>query len=146
MITGKDLEDMGYFDQFDLNKPEDSTVLADYTDWVEKKIVTTGDDRLIENTLGLVGEAGEVAEKIKKKIRDRNKVSSEEIVKELGDVLFYVTALANHFGENLAIVMEKNVAKLDDREKEEHYKDRETTDEQLLTNRLPSIYSHIKVR
>lgn len=146
MITGKDLEDMGYFDQFDLNKPENSTVLADYTDWVEKKIVTTGDDRLIENTLGLVGEAGEVAEKIKKKIRDRNKVSSEEIVKELGDVLFYVTALANHFGENLAIVMEKNVAKLDDREKEEHYKDRETTDEQLLTNRLPSIYSHIKVR
>jgi NTP pyrophosphatase (non-canonical NTP hydrolase) len=117
MITGKDLEDMGYFDQFDLNKPENSTVLADYTDWVEKKIVTTGDDRLIENTLGLVGEAGEVAEKIKKKIRDRNKVSSEEIVKELGDVLFYVTALANHFGENLAIVMEKNVAKLDDREK-----------------------------
>ena len=35
----------------------------------------------------------------------------------MGDVLFYVTALANHFGENLAIVMEKNVAKLDDREK-----------------------------
>ena len=34
MITGKDLEDMGYFDQFDLNKPENSTVLADYTDWV----------------------------------------------------------------------------------------------------------------
>ena len=137
MITGKDLEDMGYFDQFDLNKPEDSTVLADYTDWVEKKIVTTGDDRLIENTLGLVGEAGEVAEKIKKKIRDRNKVSSEEIVKELGDVLFYVTALANHFGENLAIVMEKNVAKLDDREKK-----RNTTriGRQQMNNYLPTDY------
>tara|TARA_R110000751_G_scaffold123940_1_gene225028 strand:+ start:91 stop:477 length:387 start_codon:yes stop_codon:yes gene_type:complete len=117
MITGKDLEDMGYFDQFDLNKPDDSTVLADYSDWVENKIVTIGDERLIENTLGLVGEAGEVAEKVKKKIRDRNKISAEEIVKELGDVLFYVTALANYFGDNLAIVMEKNVAKLDDREK-----------------------------
>ena len=58
-----------------------------------------------------------LSQKVKKKIRDRNKISAEEIVKELGDVLFYVTALANYFGDNLAIVMEKNVAKLDDREK-----------------------------
>ena len=45
-------------------------------------------------TLGLAGEAGEVAEKIKKVIRDKNGIIDEEtremIKKELGDVLWYV--------------------------------------------------------
>jgi len=70
----------------------------DYSLWVEDKIVTEGQTRLVENVLGLVGEAGEVAEKIKKQIRDGSRVSNEEIVKELGDVVFYATALANYLG------------------------------------------------
>ena len=61
----------------------------EYSYWVENKIMTEGKDRLVENTLGLVGEAGEVAEKIKKLIRDSNRFSNEEIIKELGDVVFY---------------------------------------------------------
>ena len=80
-------------------------------------MLTHGHDRLVENTLGLVGEAGEVAEKIKKKIRDGDKVTSDEIVKELGDVLFYTTALANYFLSDIGVVMEMNITKLDDREK-----------------------------
>ena len=67
----------------------------EYSYWVEGKITTKGETRLVENALGLVGEAGEVAEKVKKYLRDNTKVNQKEIVKELGDVLFYTTALAN---------------------------------------------------
>ena len=89
----------------------------EYSYWVENKIMTEGKDRLIENTLGLVGEAGEVAEKIKKLIRDSSRFSNEDIVKELGDVVFYATALANYFESSLEEVIELNVDKLDDRQR-----------------------------
>jgi len=87
-----------------------------YSEWVENKIMTEGETRLVENALGLVGEAGEVAEKVKKLLRDKTRVSPEEVVKELGDVVFYATALANYFNSDLAVVIEQNVMKLDDRE------------------------------
>lgn len=115
MITEKDLEEMGYFEQFGTG-PQYSKTLSEYSKWVEDKMLTSGSDRLVENTLGLVGEAGEVAEKIKKKIRDNARVNSDEIVKELGDVLFYTTALANYFMSDLGVVMEVNISKLDGRE------------------------------
>ena len=85
-----------------------------YGELVEKLVITTGNTRLTENTLCLCGEAGEVAEKIKKFFRDED-FSKEDIVKELGDVLFYITALANHIGSDLQIVMNKNIEKLHDR-------------------------------
>ena len=88
-----------------------------YSYWVEDKIVTEGDTRLVENTLGLIGEAGEVAEKIKKYLRDDTKVSQKEIVKEIGDVVLYATALSNYFYSNLEEVMQVNMEKLDDRAK-----------------------------
>jgi len=114
MISGDDLDKFGYFDNFD----SDEVYWTDlYSKWVEKKILTEGQDRLVENTLGLVGEAGEVAEKIKKLIRDSNRFKNEEIMKELGDVVFYATALANIYGKGLQEVLELNIAKLDDRQK-----------------------------
>jgi len=107
MITQEDI---------DAFKVMDITPMS-YSYWVEDKIVTEGDTRLVENTLGLVGEAGEVAEKIKKYLRDNSKVSQKEIVKELGDVVFYATALSNYFYSNLEEVMQVNMDKLDDRAK-----------------------------
>jgi len=87
----------------------------DYSYWVEGKITTRGEKRLMENTLGLAGEAGEVAEKIKKYLRDDTKVSQKEIIKELGDVVFYATALANYFYSNLPEVLQHNMDKLNSR-------------------------------
>lgn len=90
--------------------------LGDYQEFVEDMIVTRGDDRLAENSLGLVGEAGEVAEKVKKIFRDKGiPCNVSDIKKELGDVLFYVTALANYFDLDLVDIIEENVEKLHSR-------------------------------
>lgn len=70
-------------------------------------------------TLGLVGEAGEVAEKIKKVLRDDGgEVSSEkrvEIEKELGDVLWYLAQVASELGLSLEDIAQKNLEKLSSR-------------------------------
>lgn len=70
-------------------------------------------------TLGLNGEAGEVAEKLKKIIRDKDGVFSDEdraaIKKELGDVQWYLSALAGELGFGLEDVAEGNIEKLYDR-------------------------------
>jgi NTP pyrophosphatase (non-canonical NTP hydrolase) len=105
MITAEDIEAFSIV----------NVTPMEYSYWVEDKIITEGETRLVENTLGLVGESGEVAEKIKKYLRDNTKVSQKEIIKELGDVIFYATALANYFYSNLPEVMEANMDKLNDR-------------------------------
>ena len=70
-------------------------------------------------TLGLVGEAGEVAEKVKKILRDKkgiiDKDSKFEIMKELGDVLWYIANLSSELGFNLNDVAETNLIKLQNR-------------------------------
>ena len=70
-------------------------------------------------TLGLTGEAGEVADKVKKVIRDRQGVFDQEtceaIKLELGDVLWYVAQLASELGYDLEQVAEANLQKLSSR-------------------------------
>ena len=71
--------------------------------------------------LGLVGESGEIAEKIKKIVRDHNsdlsKLDVDDIKKELGDVLWHVAVLANYFDITLEDVGETNIEKLASRMK-----------------------------
>ena len=67
--------------------------------------------------LGLFGETGEVSEKIKKSIRDKTEIDKIEIGKELGDVLYYLTRIAEYFNLTLEEVAEINVKKLADRQK-----------------------------
>jgi len=68
-------------------------------------------------TLGLAGEAGEVAEKVKKIIRDNKNIvdEREDIAKELGDVLWYVAAVARDIGFKLEAIAEMNIEKLESR-------------------------------
>lgn len=77
-------------------------------------------NNFIYPTLGLSGETGEVAEKIKKVIRDNGGVLTAEIkldlIKELGDVLWYISQLSWELGYNLDEVATKNLDKLADRQ------------------------------
>lgn len=70
-------------------------------------------------TMGLASEAGEVAGRVKKVIRDKEGAVSEaeayELAKELGDVLWYVAQLALHLNLTLESVAQMNIDKLADR-------------------------------
>ena len=67
-------------------------------------------------TLGLCGEAGEVADKVKKVLRDRQGNFSSEVIAdlqlELGDVLWYVAQLATELGLELEQIAQTNLDKL----------------------------------
>jgi NTP pyrophosphatase (non-canonical NTP hydrolase) len=70
--------------------------------------------------LGLVGEAGEVADKLKKVIRDNGGVLTDPVrdavAKELGDVLWYLAVLAYEMDYDLAEIARINLEKLASRQ------------------------------
>jgi NTP pyrophosphatase (non-canonical NTP hydrolase) len=78
-----------------------------------------GKGNFVYPALGLAGETGEVAEQIKKAIRDDQGVITfvrqEVLVKELGDVLWYISQLATEAGISLDDVARRNLTKLADR-------------------------------
>jgi NTP pyrophosphatase (non-canonical NTP hydrolase) len=69
--------------------------------------------------LGLVGESGEIAEKVKKIVRDHDsdfsKFDRADLTKELGDVLWHVAVIADYFDIPLEDVGTANITKLADR-------------------------------
>lgn len=99
----------------------------DYTDigldWYQHEAAETAiypeEVKIAYPVLGLVGEAGEIANKYKKVLRDNGGVLGQEryeaIVDELGDVLWYVAALATDLGIDLSAVAQNNLKKLTDR-------------------------------
>lgn len=93
----------------DYSKQAITTLLGDHA-------ITDMDATLLSQVFGLVGESGEVAEKFKKLIRDKQgKLSDEdkqEILKELGDILWYVNTVANLLGSSLEEVAQRNLDKV----------------------------------
>ena len=75
---------------------------------------TGNDNELSYLALGLNGEAGEVADKIKKHLRD-GKLDIGGIIYELGDVCWYVARLADSLGYSLEDILEINHSKLESR-------------------------------
>ena len=93
-------------------------------EYQEKAIATAiygAGAKIIYPALKLNGEAGEVAEKVGKVLRDNEGVFTDEIkleiAKEIGDVLWYCAALAKDLGFDLNTIAEMNIAKLLDRQK-----------------------------
>ena len=69
-------------------------------------------DRLVNGVLGLTGEAGEVADLVKKFLFQGHDLDREHIIEEVGDVLWYCALIADSCGTNLDHVMQTNVDKL----------------------------------
>lgn len=78
-------------------------------------------DEFMHLVLGLVGEAGEIAEKVKKLVRDKGsdlaQLDRDDMAAELGDVLWYTAVLADFLGLSLDDVAQRNVDKLADRQR-----------------------------
>jgi NTP pyrophosphatase (non-canonical NTP hydrolase) len=102
----------------------------DFKDYSRAAIITAVYPNIGYNyiypTLGLVGEAGEVAEKVKRVIRDDEEKLTEErikeIEKEIGDVLWYLSMLCFELGLSLEDVAIKNINKLMKRKEQDKIK------------------------
>lgn len=81
---------------------------------IEKPDFTLTDEevRILWNAIGLAGEAGETCEVIKKAVFHRHPLTTDKLVKELGDVCWYLAALCTVLGLRLEDVMAENIAKL----------------------------------
>jgi len=90
---------------------------------IKRLLLTTAiyprEQAIIYPTLGLTGEAGEVANKVKKIIRDGSNFKDEKLVSEIkaeiGDCLWYIAVLASDFGIKLSDIANTNLIKLENR-------------------------------
>jgi len=102
--------------------------LVNTFDWYQKEaaktdVGTSAQDNLdpgwMYYVLGILGESGELAEKVKKLFRDHGGILTPELKKnielELGDILWYLTRFADVLGIDLADVAISNVGKLQSR-------------------------------
>ena len=96
--------------------------ILEYQIKARKTAIYDDKDKIIYPTLGLVGEAGEVSNKVKKIIRDDNNTLTEQkkqdLLSEIGDVLWYLANLATDLNLSLNEVAEYNLKKLNKRKEE----------------------------
>lgn len=94
--------------------------LNDYQKMALETAIYPEDVKIVYPALGLNGEAGEVADKVKKVIRDNNEVFDDEhkkaIALEAGDTLWYVATLAHDLGYTLEDIARMNYEKLKSRQ------------------------------
>lgn len=69
-------------------------------------------DNLINAALGLTGEAGEVADLVKKHIYHGHELDTDKVIKELGDVLWYIAQACYALGVDMDTVAVTNIEKL----------------------------------
>ena len=92
---------------------------AEQFDLFAQEKYKASDPAFMAKVLGLVGEAGETAEKFKKILRDKaGEISEEdklEILKELGDVLWYIATITRYLGADFQTFADMNIKKLSKR-------------------------------
>jgi len=91
----------------------DGMKLNEYQELAQRTAASRGSDLgLTISGLGICGEAGEVAELIKKHVGHGHPLPSDKLCKELGDVLWYLADIAQRNGLTLELVARENIAKL----------------------------------
>ena len=89
----------------------------DYQNQAKNTAIYPKDKAVVYPALGLAGEAGEVANKVKKVLRDGTEIKdvSKDIAAEIGDCLWYISVLASDIGWDLESIAKLNIEKLTDR-------------------------------
>jgi|TARA_A100001011_G_C14179047_1_gene785963 NTP pyrophosphatase (non-canonical NTP hydrolase) len=89
---------------------------TEYQNKAKETAIFPADKALEYLSLGLVGEAGEVANKVKKLIRDKKVLHDTTVISsEIGDVMWYCAMLADYLDVNLGKIMDDNLDKLKSR-------------------------------
>ena len=107
MINETDLEAFDYYN---------SNMMNDYQKAAASTAIYPMTAAVVYPALGLAGEAGEVANKVKKIIRD-GKFDRQAIADELGDCLWYIAALCRDLNIDMQTVADNNIKKLRDRQR-----------------------------
>jgi NTP pyrophosphatase (non-canonical NTP hydrolase) len=89
--------------------------LTDYQEFTRTTAIYPRDKAIDYLILGLASEAGEVAGKRKKEIRDGG-VDVMTLIDELGDCMWYIARLADELNFSMEEVLQRNWAKLKDRQ------------------------------
>ena len=99
-----------------LERRNKNMTFTEYEEAVKTTVIYPSTHKVLYPALGLAGEAGEVANKVKKILRDGN-FDREAIADEVGDCLWYIAALCRDLNVDLGQVANNNLRKLRDREK-----------------------------
>ncbi len=110
MINETDLEAWEYYNE----AYKDKMSMNEYQSLAAKTAIYNSTHAILYPALGLAGEAGEVANKVKKMICDGN-FDRQGIAAEIGDVLWYVAGLSRDLNLDLHDIALANLAKLYDR-------------------------------
>ena len=109
MISREDIEAFEYFSQTEME-------MNVYQAAASKTAIYKHEHQVIYPALGLAAEAGEVANKVKKILRD-GKFDREAIADEVGDCLWYIAALCRDLNVSMSDLAANNLKKLQDRKK-----------------------------
>ncbi len=93
-----------------------SSKMKEYQEFTRTTAIYPKDKALEYLTLGLCSESGEVAGKLKKTLRDGNLDLKQQVLDELGDVLWYACRICDELDTAIEEVMDSNMAKLKDRQ------------------------------
>lgn len=111
MINETDLEAWEYYSELYRSKPIN---MYEYQKLAEKTAIYKDTHRILYPALGLAGEAGEVANKVKKMLRDGT-FDRQAIADEVGDVLWYIAALCRDLNVSMNDLALGNLEKLHSR-------------------------------